>query len=147
MKGCVLTFKTQSPINGTQLLNTWDTWVDALTILTQHLACLACPDRKIVYWAATWQSKQNGMCAQQRLRSAWAFTQSDQSSQCAQWVAKDPMFLHADSKHSNQTGRIPRLIWVFAGRTGRFVSFVVRRLLCKNWLAQMLRQHMLYVEM
>ena len=37
------------------------------------------------------------MCAQRRLRSAWASTQSDQSSLCAQWVAKDPRFLHADS--------------------------------------------------
>ena len=36
---------------------------------------------------------------------------------CAQWVAKDPSFLHADSEDSNQTGRMPRLIWVFAGRT------------------------------
>ena len=35
----------------------------------------------------------------------------------AQWVAKDPRFLHADSKDSDQTGRMPRLIWVFAGRT------------------------------
>ena len=35
---------------------------------------------------------------------------------CAQWVAKDPRFLHADSEDSDQTGRMPRLIWVFAGR-------------------------------
>ena len=34
-----------------------------------------------------------------------------------QWVAKDPSFLHADSEDSDQTGRMPRLIWVFAGRT------------------------------
>ena len=43
--------------------------------------------------------------------------QSDQSSLCAQWVAKDPSFLHADSEDSDQTGRLPRLISVFAGRT------------------------------
>ena len=36
---------------------------------------------------------------------------------CAQWVAKDPSFLHADSEDSEQTGRMPRLIWVFAGPT------------------------------
>ena len=29
--------------------------------------------------------------------AAWASAQSDQSSLCAQWVAKDPSFLHADS--------------------------------------------------
>ena len=36
---------------------------------------------------------------------------------CAQWVAKDPRFLHADSEDSDQTGWMHRLIWVFAGRT------------------------------
>ena len=40
-----------------------------------------------------------------------------ESSLCAQRVAKDPSFLHADSEDSDQTGRMPRLIWVFAGRT------------------------------
>ena len=35
----------------------------------------------------------------------------------AQWVAKDPSVLHADSEDSDQTGRMPRLIWVFAGHT------------------------------
>ena len=36
---------------------------------------------------------------------------------CTQWVGKDPSFLHADSEDSDQTGRMPRLIWVFAGCT------------------------------
>ena len=40
-----------------------------------------------------------------------------ESSLCAQFVAKDPSFLHADSNDSDQTGQMPRLIWVFAGRT------------------------------
>ena len=31
------------------------------------------------------------------------------------------------SEDSDQTGRIPRLIWVFAGHTGHFVGFVTRR--------------------
>ena len=51
-----------------------------------------------------------------------------ESSLCAQWVAKDPSFLHADSEDSDQTGRMPRLIWVFTGRTVFFVGFVMRRL-------------------
>ena len=46
-----------------------------------------------------------------------ASAQSDQSSLCAQWVAKGPSFLHADSEDSDQSGRMPRLIWVFGGRT------------------------------
>ena len=51
----------------------------------------------------------------------------------SQWVAEDPMFLHADSEDSDQTGRMSRLIWVpslirvFAGRRGHFVGLVVRR--------------------
>ena len=35
---------------------------------------------------------------EQRLRSAWAFAQSDQSSLGALCVAEDPMFLHADNE-------------------------------------------------
>ena len=46
------------------------------------------------------------------IRQVWP-----ESSLCAQWVAKDSSFLHADSEDSDQTGRMPRLIWVFAGRT------------------------------
>ena len=40
------------------------------------------------------------------------------------------MFLHADSEDSDQTGWTPRLICIFAGHTGRFVGFVVQRLIC-----------------
>ena len=87
--------------------------------------------------AASWQNQQNGMGAQRRLRSAWACAQSDQSLRCCvQWVAKDPRFLHAISEDSDQTGRMPRLIWVFARRTCHFVGFVIRRLIVLldlNW--------------
>ena len=38
------------------------------------------------------------------------------------------MFLHGDSEHSDQTGRMPRLIGVFAGRICHIVGFVVTRL-------------------
>ena len=48
-------------------------------------------------------------------------------SLCAQWVAKDPSFLHTDSEDSDQTGRVPRLIWVFAGRT-----FILLVLSCRG---------------
>ena len=33
-----------------------------------------------------------------------------QISLCAQWEAKGPSFLHADSEDSDQTGQMPRLI-------------------------------------
>ena len=46
-----------------------------------------------------------------------------ESSVCAQWIAKDPSFLHADSEDSDQTGWMPRLIWVFAGCTTTLLVF------------------------
>ena len=39
------------------------------------------------------------------IRPVWS-----ESSMWAQWVAKDPSFLHADSEYSDQTWRMPRLI-------------------------------------
>ena len=56
------------------------------------------------------------------IRPVWS-----ESSLCAQWVAKGPRFLHADSEDSDQTRRMPRLIWVFAGRT-----FTVLVLSCRG---------------
>ena len=46
------------------------------------------------------------------IRPVWS-----EPSLCVLWVAKGPAFLHADSEDADQTGRMPRLIWVFAGRT------------------------------
>ena len=40
------------------------------------------------------------------------------------------MFLHVDSEDTDQAGWMPRLIWIFAGRTGHFVGFVMRQLIC-----------------
>ena len=76
--------------------------------------------------ASARQNQQNGMCAQRRLRSAWASTQSDQSLLRDHFVAKDPIFLHADSEEFAQTGQtVSRLIWIFAGRSCHFVGFVM----------------------
>ena len=72
-------------------------------------------------WAASWWNQQNGMCAQQRLRSAWTYAQSDQSSLSA-WRKLGSLATHwAQSEDSDQTGRMPRLIWVFPGRTVIFL--------------------------
>ena len=35
----------------------------------------------------------------------------------------------ADSEDSDQTGRMPRLIWVFNGRKPQFVGFLMRQLI------------------
>ena len=98
-------------------------------------------------WAASWQNQQNDLCAQQRLSSAWASTQSHQSLRCPheeilgpqlpiECTAKTLIRLQmknywvnwAHSEDSDQTGRMPRLIWVFARHTDHFVGFVIRRL-------------------
>ena len=68
---------------------------------------------------------KTNLCAQQRLRSAWVSTQSDQSSLYA-WRSIVSIATHyAHSKDSDQNERMPRLIWVFAGCTGHFVGFVM----------------------
>ena len=70
--------------------------------------------------------KTNKISVRPAKTQIWA----SESSLCAQWVAKDPRFLHADSEDSNQTGRMPMLIWVFAGRTCHFVVCHVVANLC-----------------
>ena len=57
------------------------------------------------------------VCAKPRLRSAWASAQSEQSSLSA-WRNLGSLATHwAHSEDSDQTRQMPRLIWVFAGRT------------------------------
>ena len=62
------------------------------------------------------------LCAQQRLRSAWAFAQSDQSLHCPHEETLGPQ------QPIECTGQMPRLSWVFTGHTCHFVGFVMRRL-------------------
>ena len=60
------------------------------------------------------------------IRPIWS-----ESSLSAWWNIKSlaTHWAHSeDSEHSEQTGRMPRLIWVFAWHTYHFVGFVVRRL-------------------
>ena len=63
-------------------------------------------------WAAALQNQQNNLCAQWRLRSAWASTQSDQCLCCTHQVQ---LTIERTAK-TDQTGQMPRLICVFAGR-------------------------------
>ena len=58
------------------------------------------------------------LCAQRRLRSAWASARSDHSLRCPHEKKNGFLVTHwAHSEDSDQTERMPRLIWVFAGRT------------------------------
>ena len=96
-------------------------------------------------WVLSWplNAQQNSEQTGLMPRLTWVFVSRtccfiDETSLCAQWVAKDPSFLHASSEDIDQTGRMPRLIWLFAGRTSYFVGFVVRWLICnfelhQNW--------------
>ena len=61
------------------------------------------------------------------IRPVWS-----ESSLHAQWVAKNPSFLLADSEDSDQTGRTPRLIWVFAGRTAILLVLSCRGSYCPD---------------
>ena len=98
----------------------WSAWADAQADLSRRWAhrsfswfCheashFVARQNSITSWIPEQMSRDmtkptNWLCDQRRLRSAWA--------------AKDPSFLHADSEDSDQTVRMPRLIWVFAGRT------------------------------
>ena len=62
------------------------------------------------------------------IRPVWS------ESSLSAWRKLGSLATHwAQNEDSYQTGRMPRLIWVFAGRTCQFVGFVTRRLIY-NWL-------------
>ena len=54
-----------------------------------------------------------------------------EASLCAQRVAKDPWFLHADSEDSDQTERMPRFDLSLRWAHSHFVGFVMSRLILK----------------
>ena len=75
----------------------------------------------------THQNQQSGICAQQRLRSAWFSIQSDKSS-LLDGDSLDPSqpFMHTGK--TDEMRQMSRLIAGFAGRTSHFVGFVEWRL-------------------
>ena len=86
---------------------------------------------KQVIWAASWQNPTKWyVCPAKTQISLGIHPVWSESSLCTQWLAEDPVFLHADSADSDQTGRMPRLIWVFAGSEDHFIGFIVRWLIC-----------------
>ena len=73
----------------------------------------------------TWQNQQNG-CASSEDWSAWISAQSDQSLLSA-WRKLGSLATHwMQSEDSDQTGQMPRLIWVFAGSTFILLVFSCR---------------------
>ena len=55
------------------------------------------------------------------IRTVWS------EALCAVWVAHDLNFRQSDSEDSDQTERMPRLIWVFALRTGHFADHFITK--------------------
>ena len=76
-------------------------------------------------WATSWQNQQNGMCAQWRLRSAWASTQSDQSLRCPHEESFGPLSAQRRlwSDWADAQADLS-LRWVHS----HFFAFVMRRL-------------------
>ena len=68
------------------------------------------------------------LCTQQRLRSAWASTKSDQSSMCTQLVAKDLSSLHTDSEDWSNWADAQADLSLHWAHT-QFVGFVMSRLI------------------
>ena len=97
-------------------------------------------DTTIHNWVTTWQNQQN-TSAHGEIGLVIRLVGSE-SSLYDLWAATDPDFLQVDSEHSDQTGQLIRLIWVFVGRTCHFVGFVMlRSLTCglvhehRRWLS------------
>ena len=79
-----------------------------------------------VIWAATWQNQQNGMCAQRRLKISLGIRPVWSESSLSAWRKLGSLATHwAHSKDFDQTLRMPRLIWVFAGRTVILLLFLL----------------------
>ena len=87
-------------------------------------------------WAATWQNQQNCPAKTQiclGIRPVWS------EPSLSAWRKLGSLASHwAFSEDSDQTGRMPRLIWVFAGRT-----FILLVLWCRSsyvvWSSSVIR--------
>ena len=94
----------------------WSDRVDALADLSLRLVhllfCWFChaPDQ---YLSCDMTKPTKWVCAKWRLRSAWASAVGMKKA----WVLGSLAIHSAQSEDSDQTGRMPRLIWVFDGRT------------------------------
>ena len=97
-------------------LNKTHLWV---WISTNHIVILS--GQTMMIWAASRQNQQNDLYAQRRLRSAWASAQSNKRLRCPHEETFDPQL--PTECISDQSWRMPRLIWVFAGRTYHFCWF------------------------
>ena len=87
--------------------------------------------KEILYiYTASKKERKNDTYAQRRLRSALASQQCDQSFRYPHEESLGPYLpIERTVEDSDQTVRMPMLIWVFAGRKDHFVGLVMRRLI------------------
>ena len=77
-------------------------------------------------WAATWQNKQND-CAPAKIQISLGIRPVLSKSSLSTWRKLGSLATNsAHSEDSDQTGRMPRLIWVFGGRTVTLLVFSCR---------------------
>ena len=89
-------------------------------------SCLGCAalEWNDPIWAAPWQNQQCG-CAPAKTQISLGIRPVWSESSLSTWGKLGSLATHwMHSEDSDQTGRMPRLIWVFAGRT-HFVGFVM----------------------
>ena len=68
-------------------------------------------------WAATWQNQQN-KDSEAKTQISLGIRPVSSESSLSSWINLGSLATHwMHSEDSNQTGWMPRLIWVFAGRT------------------------------
>ena len=75
----------------------------------------------LTIWASAWQTQQNGLATQGRVRLTWIFTVSSVWLR-TRWVAKGPRFLHADNENGSD--------WAYAQVTARGTRVILLILSC-----------------
>ena len=112
----------------------------SLPLLKLHLYAISITAHTLNYflyllsWACAWQNQQNDLCAQRRLKSAWATAWISLIIVFAVHMKKPWVLSHPLSAQRRliRLGGLPG--WsVFAGRTGHFVGSVIRRLILEQY--------------
>ena len=103
-------------------------------------------------WAATWQNQQNDLCAQRTQIRLGGCPESSLSA----WRKLGSLATHwAHSEDSDQTGQMPRLIWIFPGRTlillvlswgvSNWLKFKIKMKWCQNCCRKFYTELILFV--
>ena len=99
-------------------------WIEASIHITNWLICsVSWETEKMKQMSRRMTKLTKWHVRPAKTQVAWASTQSDQSA----WRNTGSSATHwAHCEDSDQTGRLPRLIWVFPGHIDQFVGFVMK---------------------